>query len=357
MKSRILRWLLLSLLALAAATSCVGCTNLGYYAQSIRGHLSLMHQREPIDELLENGELDNARQEQLLAAQEIREFATRQLGLPDNESYRSYVQLDRDYVAWNVVATPAFSLKPLEWCFPIAGCVSYRGYFSLESAEAFAAELNQQGYDVAVNPVPAYSTLGWFDDPILSSMIHRGELLLAENIFHELAHQQLYVKDDSVFNEAFASAVGEQGVFHWLNQMKRSEDLLRYQRYLERKDEFFDLLKWTSGHLQLLYQEKLPVEEMQTKKLALFAELKDRYLLQKQHWGGYQGYDGWFSRNLNNARLASIAVYRDRVPDFVRWLEACQGDMSEFYATMKQLSKHDKHRRQERLQGLADCSS
>ena len=355
MKIRFLKLLLLLLLALVAISSCVSCSTVGYYAQGITGHLALMHQREPIDELLENNGLDQSRQKQLQAAQTIRDFATQQLGLPDNDSYRSYVELDRDYVVWNVVATPAYSLKPLEWCFPIAGCVSYRGYFSKQSAEAFADELKQQGYDVVVNPVPAYSTLGWFDDPVLSSMIHQGELLLAQTIFHELAHQQLYVKDDSVFNEAFASTVGEQGVFRWLNETGRTEDLLRYQKYLMRKNEFLDLLKQTSRDLQQLYQQKLSTEKMRTEKAALFARLRENYSRLKERWGDYKGYDRWFSRELNNARLVSVAVYRDRVPDFVRWLDACQGDLPKFYASMKQLGKQDKQSRQERLQGLADC--
>lgn len=357
MKIRFLKFLLLSLLSLVAISSCVGCSTVGYYAQGITGHLALMHQREPIDELLENVGLDQSRLKQLQAAQTIRDFATQQLGLPDNDSYRSYVELDRDYVVWNVVATPAFSLKPLEWCFPIAGCVSYRGYFSLESAKAFAAELKQQGYDVVINPVPAYSTLGWFDDPVLSSMIHQGELLLAQTIFHELAHQQLYVKDDSVFNEAFASTVGEQGVFRWLNEAGRTEDLRRYHQYLTRKDEFLNLLKQTSRDLQQLYQQKLSTEKTRTEKAALFVQLRENYNQQKNHWGGYKGYDRWFSRELNNARLASIAVYRDRVPDFVRWLDACQGDLPKFYTAMKRLGKQDKQPRQEGLQGPADCSS
>lgn len=357
MKIRFLKLLLLLMLALVAISSCVGCSTVGYYAQSITGHLALMHQREPIDEVLENEGLNQSRQQQLQAAQAIRDFATQQLGLPDNDSYRSYVELGRDYVVWNVVAAPAFSLKPLEWCFPIAGCVSYRGYFSLEDAEAFAAELKQQGHDVAINPVPAYSTLGWFDDPVLSSMLHQGELLLAQTIFHELAHQQLYVKDDSVFNEAFASAVGEQGVFRWLKEAGRTEDLVRYQRYLVRKDEFLDLLKQTSIDLQQLYQQKLPAEKMRTEKTALYAQLRGNYDQQKNHWGGYEGYDRWFERDLNNARLASIAVYRGRVPDFVRWLDACQGDLPKFYVAMKQLGKQDKQSRQKRLQGSADCSA
>ncbi|HID80756.1 MAG TPA: aminopeptidase [Chromatiales bacterium] len=356
MKIDFLKFLLLSMLALVAISSCVGCSTVGYYAQGITGHLALMHQREPIDELLENEGLEKSRQEQLQAAQTIRDFASQQLGLPDNGSYRSYVELDRDYVVWNVVATPAFSLKPLEWCFPIAGCVSYRGYFSREDAEAFAAELKRQGHDVVVNPVPAYSTLGWFDDPVLSSMIHQGELLLAQTIFHELAHQQLYVKDDSVFNEAFASTVGEQGVFRWLKEAGRIEDLVRYQKYLTRKGEFLDLLKQTSEELQQLYQQKLPTEKMRTEKAALFARLRENYNLQKNRWGGYEGYDRWFDRELNNARLASIAVYRDRVPDFVRWLDVCDGKFPKFYAAMKQLGKQEKQARQKRLQGPADCS-
>ena len=192
---KFLKLFLLSALVLVAVTSCIGCSTLGYYSQSIHGHLSLMNQREPIDELLLEGGLDQQTRQRLEVAAEVRDFASSQLALPDNGSYRSYVELDRDYVVWNVVAAPEFSMQPKEWCFPVAGCVSYRGYYKLSAAEEFAAGLRTEGYDVAVIPAPAYSTLGWFDDPVLSSMFRRGELILAENIFHELAHQQLYIQD------------------------------------------------------------------------------------------------------------------------------------------------------------------
>ncbi len=356
MKVRLLKSLSLLVLVLVAISSCVGCSTLGYYAQSIGGHLSLMHQREPIDALIGKERLSQSRREQLQKIQEIRDFASRQLALPDNGSYRSYVELDRDYVVWNVVATPAFSLKPKEWCFPVAGCVAYRGYFSKEDAEAFAAGLREQGYDVAVNPVPAYSTLGWFDDPVLSSMLRRGELLLAETIFHELAHQRLYVKNDSVFNEAFASTVGEQGVFRWLESSGRTRDLVRYRQYLQRRDEFLALLRQASGRLRHVYRQSSPAAQMQQQKVAVFAWLREAYAQLKKQWQGYSGYDRWFARELNNAHLASVAVYRDRVPDFVRWLAACEGDLPTFYARMAELGRLEKQTRQQQLTGPAECA-
>lgn len=348
--------LLFSLLLLVTVSSCVGCSTLGYYSQSVRGHLGLMSQREPISEVLTDKSLDGKTRQNLQTAVEVRNFASEQLALPENDSYRKFVQLDREYVVWNVVAAPEFSLKPKEWCFPVAGCVSYRGYYQLEDANAFATEQKKAGLDVAVIPVPAYSTLGWFDDPVLSSMFNRGELILAETIFHELAHQQLYVQDDSVFNEAFASSVGEAGVDRWLQASKREQDLQVYRQHLLRKAEFISLLRRTAKRLNGLYEQKLAVAEMRSQKAALFERLQQEYAELRQQWGGYSGYDRWFERELNNARLASIAVYRDRVPDFVRWLASCDGDLRRYYAMMEKLGKLDKALRHEKLTGPARCA-
>jgi len=336
-------------------TSCVGCSNLGYYAQSIHGHMSLMNQRQPINDLLVADQLTETTRKRLEIAVQVRDFATLQLGLPDNGSYRSYVDLDREYVVWNVVAAAEFSMQPKEWCFPIAGCVSYRGYYAKSAAEDFAAGLKAEGYDVAITPSPAYSTLGWFDDPVLNTMFKRGELILAETIFHELAHQQLYIKDDSVFNEAFASSVGETGVHRWLLDSNRQNDQEIYRKHLLRKTEFIALLRQTADRLKALYQESITDDQMRQRKAAEFTRLKEDYAVIKQSWDGYQGYDRWFSRELNNARLASVAVYRDRVPDFMRWLDSCDDDLERFYEAVARLGELEKSLRHERLMGVADC--
>jgi predicted aminopeptidase len=352
-----LRWLILYGLVLIMVSSCVGCSQLGYYAQGVQGHLALMSQRESIAEVLDQNRAAVQDRAMLQSVLSLRDFAWEQLGLPENGSYRNFVNLEGEAVVWNVVATPAFDIKPKEWCFPIAGCVSYRGYFSHLNALKFAAKLRDDGYDAAINPVPAYSTLGWFDDPVLSTMMRRGEILLAETIFHELAHQRLYVKNDSVFNEAFASAVGEAGVRVWLASLQREDDLVRYESHLDRKEDFLTLLRQTADQLRVLYRQKLPEAELRKRKADIFANLKSSSAELKQNtWQGYAGYDRWFDRELNNAHLAAIAVYRDRVPDFERWMVACEGNFERFYAAMDRLAALDKSQRHSRLRGPADCN-
>lgn len=347
---------LLTALLLIALTLLTGCETTAYYRQSIEGHLALLAKREPIEKLLASDELSEKRREQLTAALEIRDYASDTLALPRNDSYREFVELGRPAVVWNVVATPEFSLRPEQWCFLVVGCMTYRGYFAKEDAESYAEALAQTGLDVTVGGASAYSTLGWFSDPLLSTMVDRGQILMAEVIFHELSHQLLYIKNDTTFNEAFASAVAEHGVRRWLADHK-PEDLPKYEQWLERKGHFLQLLRQTSDALRTLYASELDDDEMRSGKQALFNTLIERYAELKEKWNGYDGYDGWFEKPINNARLTSIGVYRDRVPDFMRWLEACGNDLPQFYDTMRRLSKLDKPERHRRLRGEARCSS
>ena len=334
-----------------------GCGGVSYYWQSARGHLSLMSRREPIADLLASGELSDKREQQLRQALEIRRFAVDQLRLPDNGSYKSFVELDRPFVVWNVVAAPRFSLTPMRWCFPVVGCVSYRGYYAEKDARAFAATLDPEKYDIMVGGSRAYSTLGWFDDPLTSPMVDRGKILLAEVIFHELAHQVLYFRNDTAFNEAFASTVGEQGVRRWLRQAF-PDALPRYETWLRRKNQFTALLAKTAGELKTLYASKLDQDAMQARKDAIFATLRQRYeRMRDKEWDGYRGYDGWFKEPPNNARLASIAVYRDRIPDFTRWLNACEGDFGRFYTVIESFEPLSREQRARRLSGAASCQT
>jgi predicted aminopeptidase len=332
-----------------------GCTGLGYYGQAVRGHLALMQAREPVAELLRNPELDPELRARLEQSQGMRSFAIHELGLPDNSSYRSYVALDRPYVVWNVFAAPALSLEPERWCFPVAGCVAYRGYFAEADARAYAAELQAEGLDVFVGGAIAYSTLGWFDDPLLSSMLERGELALAGLIFHELAHQRLYVEDDTAFNEAFASAVEQVGVRRWLlrEAPERSAD---YAAFLARRMQFEQLLAETRARLAAIYAN--PALDAAAKHAAKAAELDalgGRYAALRASWDGWPGYDAWFAEPVNNARLAAIALYRAQVPDFERWLAACGGDLERFYAAVDALAELDAPQRAARLRGAARC--
>ncbi len=334
----------------------MGCSTLGYYSQSVRGHLSLLSKQRPVAKVVSDEAIDEKRREQLKLALEIRDYASKRLKLPDNDSYRQYVELGRPYVVWNVVATPELSLEPLKWCFPVVGCLSYRGYFKQAAAEAFAEPLKQQGNDVMVRGVRAYSTLGWFDDPLLSSMLDQGSLATAEVIFHELAHQIIYAKNDTVFNEAFASTVGELGVKQWLADL-HPERLADYRQALGRRDQFLQLLRGTSDALRALYGSDISDDEKRWQKKVILARLRSDYEALKQRWRGFDGYDQWFSTPVNNARLISIAVYRDRVPDFMRWFDACGQDFERFYAAVKRMGSMEQAQRHQRLTGPADCAS
>lgn len=329
---------------------------MGYYIQSIHGHLSLMTQRETIKDLLKRKDLEQNHRKQLEQALEIRRYASERLFLPDNGSYSSYVELDKPFVVWNVVAAPELSLQPYEWCFPVVGCVSYRGYYSEEKARHFAASLKKQGLDTYVGGSPAYSTLGWFDDPILSSMMNRGNILLAELIFHELAHQVLYFKNDADFNEAFADSVGEFGVYQWLTETQ-PEALPRYKTWLTRKDQFLHLIHETSDQLRAMYSADLSDPEKRLRKTKIIQSLHNNYSALKVEWNGFKGYDQWFKTPINNARLAAVAVYRDYVPYFKRWIDACNGDLKRYYSSMKKLKNMGKEERHQHLREVAKCDS
>ncbi len=348
------RLLIVAIVSAALLCSAIGCSQLGYYGQSVRGHLSLLAAEQPVTELIENARTDPRRREQLQLATEIRDYASRRLALPDNDSYRQYVELGRPYVVWNVVATPELSLEPIRWCFPVVGCLTYRGYFDETAAEAYAKPLRQQGNDVMVRGVRAYSTLGWFDDPLLSSMLDQGSVATAEVIFHELAHQIIYAKNDTVFNEAFASTVGELGVRQWLADL-HPERLAEYEAALTRRDQFLDLLRGTSDALRALYASDATDDDKRASKRRILAKLKEDYARLKAGWGGFDGYDRWFETPVNNARLISVAVYRDRVPDFMRWFNACGRDYRRFYAAVKRMGKMPQAKRHEVLTGPATC--
>jgi len=333
-----------------------GCSTMGYYAQSVQGHLSLMGQRKPIEDLLKHEGLKEDRRMQLKNAIAIRQYASDRLFLPDNGSYSSFVELEKPFVVWNVVAAPELSMEPHKWCFPVVGCVSYRGYYSEEDAKKFAASLKEDGLDIFVGGSRAYSTLGWFDDPILSSMMNRGDILLAELIFHELSHQVLYFKNDAEFNEAFADSVGEFGVYQWLADTQ-PESLPRYETWLKRKDQFLHLVHETSDQLRAMYSSDLTDAQKGAQKAQVIQSMRDRYSTLKITWDGFKGYDKWFETPINNARLAAIAVYRDRVPDFKRWIDACDGDLERYYSAVKKLKKMDKDERHRRLSIVTECNS
>jgi predicted aminopeptidase len=325
-----------------------GCGTL-YLAQAAHGQWQLMRERRPIDAVIVDKRTPGDVRDHLNEVRAAREFASRELALPDNHSYRTYADLHRPFVVWNVVAAPEFSVEPKRWCFPIAGCVAYRGYFSERTARGFASRLHTGGFDVFVGGVPAYSTLGKFADPVLNTMLGYGDTELAAIIFHELAHQLLYVPGDSEFNEAFAVTVEQAGVGRWLKLLGREEELARYRTRAARELESTSLLSRTRRQLAALYAEKLPPEVMRERKRELFVALEsDLRALAKQQ-SVRSPYESWFAEGLNNAHLASVATYFDCVPGFERLLEAHGGDLPQFYAAVRQLARRPRAERHAQL--------
>jgi predicted aminopeptidase len=295
--------------------------------------------------------------EKLALVLRIRDFASRELLLPDNGSYRSYADLQRPQVVWNVVATPEFSLRLRQWCFPVAGCVTYRGYYSRDGAQSLANKLRAQGEDVHLYGVDAYSTLGWFDDPVLNTFIDKPEARLAALIFHELAHQQIYIKGDSAFNEAFAEAVAQEGVVRWLRHVERLDDLAGWQASLRRDEEFVALLREARSRLDKVYAADSDVGGKRAGKAQVFHELELTYARLKESWGGHGGYDRWFASPLNNARLASVGTYRSQLPAFQVLLQQEGGDLTAFYRAVSALGRLPAGERHSRMRELAAAVS
>jgi len=304
---------------------------LGYYSQSIGGQWEVWEKRQQIDELLAAPDTDDALRKKLQTVLSMRDFASHELALPDNDSYRSYADLQRPFVVWNVFAAQSFEMKLKRWCFPFAGCVGYRGYFSQADAQVFADELAAEGMDVYVGGVAAYSTLGWFDDPVLNTVMQRSPARLAGLMFHELAHQQLYVAGDTAFNEGFATAVQLEGVRRWLEKNGDAQQRQQYAQSQSRQDEFVTLVTDTRDRLAAVYQQGLNETDMQARKTAIQSELRQQYQQLKKQWKGYAGYDAWFAQALNNAQLAAVTTYRDAVPMFQRLLAEQGGDLLAFY--------------------------
>ena len=322
-----------------------GCSSVEYYWQAVNGHTDILNREQPIEQLLVNPDLEAELRVQLQEIQRAREFAVIELGLPDNDSYRNYADVRRDYVIWNVIATDEFSVTPRQWCFPFAGCVSYRGYFNKNDAQSFAQKLSKEGMDVYVAGARAYSTLGWFDDPLLNTMLYRDEALRVGVLFHELAHQQLYVQDDTAFNEAFAMVVAQEGVRRWfLHNDKKGA----YERYLEserRRAEFNSLLKHTRKELEQLYLKSYEADLIRKNKQVIFQQMKRDYIKLKQSWHNNGRYDAWMAQPLNNAHLALVATYHELVPAIKAYLNEADGDLPGFYKRMEQLAKLSKTER------------
>ena len=314
--------------ALAAALAVpllAGCETLAYYVQAISGQLTLMARARPVAELLADRATPQPLRGRLELAREVRDYAVRELKLPDNASYRNYAEFDGPYAVWNVVAAPEFSLEPLQSCFPVAGCVSYRGFFGRDAAGRYAQGLRAQGYDVYVYGVPAYSTLGRFDDPLLSTFIRYPDADLARLVFHELAHQVAYVKDDSTFNESFAVTVEREGVRRWLAATGRAAELKAFFAAEEKNRKFAAEIDQARARLNVLYRQRIAPEAMRERKRAEYAALK-KALEASPRFGNAEP---------NNALLASYATYTELVTEFELILKENNDNLEAFYAQVK----------------------
>lgn len=353
--------------ALVVAAVVASCGSVRYYSQAVWGGADVLVKRRSIDRLLEPGRADvvaASTRERLRLAVEIRDFASRELGLPENKSYRSYADLGRPYAVWNVVAVPGLSLEPKTWCYPFAGCASYRGYFNERVAHGYGDRLSAEGYDVRVGGVAAYSTLGWFADPVLSTFLDYADADLAALIFHELAHQVVYVKGDSVFNESFATAVEVAGVRRWLGSLGRSEELAAFERARQQRRDLNGFLLDVRGDLETIYGSEESDERKLARKAEVFRSLTARYrreLVPVRRSGedgvasgGDPDWGAWLGR-LNNADLVSVATYNDLVPAFRVLLEASGGNFPAFYAEVERLAELEAEDRRRKLAALADA--
>ena len=332
----------------ALAVACLalqGC----YVTQAARGQLQIVNAREPITQVLEDPATPADLKKRLATVREAREFASRELALPNNKSYTTYADLKREYVVWNVVASPEFSLDPREWCFPVVGCVAYRGYFKEASARKFADKLRAEGLDTVVEGVPAYSTLGKFNDPILSTMLGYGDDELVSIIFHELSHQVIYIPDDSSFNEAFAMVVERESLSRWLTAHGRANDLSRYVRRRERQEAAMRIVKRHRAQLAALYSSGVAPEAMRQRKQEVFAALVAELKTLDTEYGVHSGLVSDLEEAPNNARLASLATYFDCIPGFERVLAEQQHDLPRFYDAVRELAKLPREQRHAQL--------
>ncbi|AWA37131.1 aminopeptidase [Pseudomonas sp. 22105] len=312
-----------------------GCSSLSYYGQLASGQLQLLRAREPVAKVIADPARDAKLRTHLAQSQKARAFASEHLHLPDNQSYRLYADIGRPFVVWNVFATPEFSLSPQNHCFPIAGCVAYRGYYSQSAARGEAAIQRLQGMDVSIGGVEAYSTLGWFNDPILNSMMGWGDERLATLIFHELAHQRFYVKDDTEFNESFATFVEQEGTRQWraFRGLPPEND-----SKLKQRDQFIQLILDTRSRLEKLYSQPLATAQMRERKAAEFERFRQDYrAMRDDQWAGDKRYDAWVNAPLNNARLLPFGLYDQWVPAFAALFRQVEGNWVRFYAEVEKL--------------------
>jgi predicted aminopeptidase len=368
---RLRNWLLAPALLLAVLAMS-GCQTLSYYGQAIKGQYQIVAHEQRIKKLLADPQTPAPLKARLELVESLRAFAAKDLQLPVDSHYEKYADIHRPFVVWNVEAAPEFSLEPKTWWYPFVGSLEYRGYFSKASALKYGAALQHQGYDVYIGGVTAYSTLGWFQDPVLNTFIFDPEPDLAETLFHELGHQRVFASGDTDFNEAFATTVGQEGARRWLRAKDDPAALEKYLAELRRTAQFARLVMNTRKRLETLYGDErteadkikatqknrwVPPEQLRQQKQQLLDRLRQEYAQLKAQWGGDTEYDEWFARPLNNAQLNSVAAYYDLVPGFERLLAENGGDLGKFYEAADKLAHEPRIERDRRLRELANQSA
>lgn len=345
-------WNLITVAVLCASVS--GCSTVKFYSQAIQGQREILIKARPVDVVLRDKEVPRETKRKLTLAEEARSFASRQLLLPAERNYDRYTDLGRPYVSWVVYAAPEFSVEGKTWWYPLLGKLAYRGYFSKADADGEAARLKALGYEAYVGGVEAYSTLGWFRDPVLNTFLRRSGPDLAELIFHELTHVRLFLAGDTDFNEAFATANAESGVRRWLSSRGDRRGLASYDAALQKDREIIRLLLATREELKHLYaRTSQATVERRRMKAAVFARMKDKYARIRRQWRGDSRYDREFAKPWNNARLNTVATYYDLVPGFERLLKAHHGDLRAFYAAVEKLGGMRKSSRQALLRTVS----
>jgi predicted aminopeptidase len=341
-------------LLLIASLLLSACADLGYYLHSVKGHLHIIQQEQDIDELLKDQHTSEHLKQRLRLVQQIRQFAFDHLHLPRSGSYTEYADLQRNYVLKNLFAAAEFSIQAKQWCYPVVGCAGYRGFFEQQRLDDFIAQLRQQHYDVYVANVSAYSTLGWFDDPVLNTFINWPDEFLAGLIFHELSHQLLYVDGDTRFNESFATAVQHAGVEQWLQAHHELDKLQRYQQRIVNRQKVVRLIDQARQALNHLYQQDIDDAEKRRLKAATLEDLKQRYQAFSRSINHSDGFQRWFAGELNNAQLVSVSTYNDWVPFFTQLLQQNHGDFQDFFKQVKQLSDLPRQQRHGCIQHWLD---
>ena len=353
---------------MAASLLSSGCSSLGYYWQSVSGHVNIMNSARPVSDILADAQTPEGLRERLEMSQRIRSFAVAALALPDNGSYHRYADLHRSAVVWNVVAAPPYSLKLKTWCFPVVGCVGYRGYFKEADAQREAAHLKSEGLESSVYGVPAYSTLGWMNwaggDPLLNTFINYPEGELARLIFHELAHQVVYASGDTMFNESFATTVERLGSRHWLDSQASEAARKQYAAFDRRRQDFRALALATRRELAATYGQDDSINDqrkeataqvkpapsatyliaIEKSKALIMQRFRDNYAGLKKNWGGFSGYDPWVAK-ANNASFGAQAAYDELVPGFEALFEREGRDWPRFYEAVRQLTKQSQEER------------